>query len=177
MKVKVYNYHPDTKEYVGSNDAVESPLEPGKYLLPAHATFDAPPEIPVGKRCIWVASEWALEDAPVPEPVPEPIVPHVPTADEIKNERLKALSADMYASTGELFYAFVVATMNNDNATINELKADFASSKAAYKNAMKQVNAGEKYTPIQQKRRCPVCGKPIVAGACTNVSCGFREVA
>ena len=42
--MKIYNYHPETGEYVGVEAAVESPLEPGVYLLPASSSLLAPPE-------------------------------------------------------------------------------------------------------------------------------------
>jgi|TARA_Y100000034_G_scaffold136486_1_gene213256 hypothetical protein len=40
-----YNYHPVTKEYLGSATARENPKVPANYLLPANATF-VDPEIP-----------------------------------------------------------------------------------------------------------------------------------
>jgi hypothetical protein len=35
---EVYSYHPETFEFLGFESANESPLEPGVYLIPAHAT-------------------------------------------------------------------------------------------------------------------------------------------
>lgn len=42
--MKIYHYSKDNFEYCFSEEADESPLEPGKYLIPAHAT-----DIPVPK--------------------------------------------------------------------------------------------------------------------------------
>lgn len=56
--MKIYNYHPEYKTYVGSSYADPSPLEPGVFLIPAHATELEPPEcssceIPVFNENSW----------------------------------------------------------------------------------------------------------------------------
>lgn len=45
----VYNYHPDYKNYVGFSEAFESPLEPGVFIIPAHATKIPPPLVKDGE--------------------------------------------------------------------------------------------------------------------------------
>lgn len=40
----IYNYHPDSGEFVGSSEAEASPFDDGEYLIPAFATTLAPPE-------------------------------------------------------------------------------------------------------------------------------------
>lgn len=35
----IYNFHPETKEFLGSSQARENPMAAGTYLLPANATF------------------------------------------------------------------------------------------------------------------------------------------
>lgn len=47
--MKIYNYHIESKHYLGSSNADESPLEPGVFLIPASATPIAPPEPQVNK--------------------------------------------------------------------------------------------------------------------------------
>ncbi len=43
--MKEYNYHPQYKYYVSEGIALESPLEPGEYLISAFATFISPPDV------------------------------------------------------------------------------------------------------------------------------------
>lgn len=58
--MKVYNYDPNSGYYLGSEEADESPLEPGKYCLPANATFTKPPEFKIDEIPKWVDNEWIL---------------------------------------------------------------------------------------------------------------------
>lgn len=79
---KVYNYHPSTYVYVGWTWADESPLEPNVWLVPAHATLEAPPSIPPGYQARRVNGAWQLELVPEPE---EP--PSEPTPSRIISDR------------------------------------------------------------------------------------------
>ena len=56
----VYNYDPDTREYLGPETAHESPMEPGVYLLPAHSTETAPPEADDGHVPVFADGAWTL---------------------------------------------------------------------------------------------------------------------
>jgi hypothetical protein len=60
--MKVYNYHPDYKYYLGFSKADESPLEPGVFLIPANATEKKPPEPQIDKVHIFVNNEWKTID-------------------------------------------------------------------------------------------------------------------
>lgn len=63
MAIKtVYNYNPDTGEYLGPETAHESPLEPGVYLLPAHSTETAPPEVGEHQAAVYRDGVWSLID-------------------------------------------------------------------------------------------------------------------
>jgi hypothetical protein len=63
--MKVYHYDPETKEYLGfSSAAEESPLEPGVWLIPAHATVEEPIEV-VDDKMLVFNSGWELVDRPV----------------------------------------------------------------------------------------------------------------
>jgi hypothetical protein len=54
----VYNYHPETGEFLSRAAAHPNPLEPGNWLLPAFATFDVPPAAIPGYTWVWQDGEW-----------------------------------------------------------------------------------------------------------------------
>lgn len=58
--MEIYNYHPVTGEYLNASQADESPLEPGTYLIPAHACPDAPPAIGPNEAAIRSNGAWSL---------------------------------------------------------------------------------------------------------------------
>lgn len=61
--MRIYRYSRKTREYVGSSEARESPLEPGVYLVPANATATAPPDAQEGYARVWDGASWAqVED-------------------------------------------------------------------------------------------------------------------
>jgi hypothetical protein len=60
--MKIYHYHPDYKIYLGSSDADESPLEPGVFLIPAHATELEPPDHQEGKVPVFDGTSWSIVD-------------------------------------------------------------------------------------------------------------------
>jgi hypothetical protein len=62
MTRKIYNYHPDTGEYLAQSRADESPLEPGVYLLPAHSTDLAPPQPPDKMVAVFRGGAWHVEE-------------------------------------------------------------------------------------------------------------------
>jgi len=65
--MKIYNYDVNGI-YVGESIADESPLEPGKFLIPALATEIAPPKATKGKMVVFNGNNWELQDLPV-EPI------------------------------------------------------------------------------------------------------------
>jgi len=97
--MQIYHYNRDTKEYVCSSEARLDPLEweinkIERWLLPAHATFDAPPECPEGKMLIYGGmivqggDGWQVVDIPKP-PEPEPVKEL--TKEEIEAQVLESL--------------------------------------------------------------------------------------
>lgn len=86
----IYHYHPETGELVGSSDADESPLEPGVFLIPAHAAEDAPPAFDAKvQQCFREGAAWVLRD------IPPPPAPPVKTPEEIAAEEQAAIKAKL----------------------------------------------------------------------------------
>lgn len=56
----IYHVHPRTGELLGNGTADKNPLEPGKWLIPAHACAVAPPECPAGRVAVWANEAWSL---------------------------------------------------------------------------------------------------------------------
>lgn len=62
---QVYHYDADTGVYLGTEAALPNPRDEGKFLLPAHATFTAPPQTNAGQVAVFDAAKevWTtLED-------------------------------------------------------------------------------------------------------------------
>lgn len=65
MTQTVYRTSPDTGAYLGALilDAGDiSPLEPGRYLIPAHCVTAAPPEAPDGCVPVWHGGTWEVAE-------------------------------------------------------------------------------------------------------------------
>lgn len=119
--MNVYKYDEDTKEYISIETALLDPLETKKqqknvYLLPANATFTAPPAEKEGFARVWTGESWQeAEDhrgtkywlpgegygTPAHEmkelgPLPEGATTTAPekTLDELKMDKLAALKAE-----------------------------------------------------------------------------------
>lgn len=59
----IYNYHPETLEFIYKTEADLDPLETklqgiNVYLIPANSTDKKPPELSEGETCIFRNSEW-----------------------------------------------------------------------------------------------------------------------
>lgn len=92
--MKIYNYHPLTKVFIGISDADPNPMREGDYLIPADATTVQPPSFGQGQQAYWNGSAWGIQNIPSPEPEPEP-VPLPLTWDNIRAERnYKLLETD-----------------------------------------------------------------------------------
>lgn len=65
--MQTYRYHPETKEFLGAEEAYLDPLETeakGKevYLLPADSTFKEPLVLKENTACVWNGKAWELVD-------------------------------------------------------------------------------------------------------------------
>lgn len=58
--MKIYNYHPEYNNYLGSSMADESPLEPGVWLIPAYATDIEPPTCELNQIQIFNGTSWDI---------------------------------------------------------------------------------------------------------------------
>lgn len=81
--MKIWHYHPITKNLIGESRADASPREPEVFLIPAFATSIAPPEIPVNYNASFTGEGWALEEIlPPPPQVLDPL-PNLPELPDI----------------------------------------------------------------------------------------------
>ena len=65
--MKIYNYHPETFEYINESLADESPLEPGVFLIPANATTKKTLPAKEGFTCYFINGEWVYKEVVVEE--------------------------------------------------------------------------------------------------------------
>jgi len=64
--MKIYNYHPDTFEYLGQGIADPDPLDKGNWLIPGNSVV-TPPPLPIeGKTIHYQDGEWIYKDIPPP---------------------------------------------------------------------------------------------------------------
>jgi hypothetical protein len=70
--MNIYHYHPNTQQLIAAGVADPSPLEPGKWLVPAHATELEPPAEVEGKTRHFVGGQWVYQDIAQPQTPPPP---------------------------------------------------------------------------------------------------------
>lgn len=69
--MKIYHYHPETKELLCDGVADQNPLEQGGWLIPAYATNVTPLKVEEGKTIHFDGVSWFYRDIPEPVVVPE----------------------------------------------------------------------------------------------------------
>lgn len=56
----IYSVHPLTREFLGEGLADPDPLEPGRWLIPAHAFIEAPPEVGEHEKAVMSDMGWRV---------------------------------------------------------------------------------------------------------------------
>ena len=102
--MKIYHFN-DEWIYTGSSDAIQSPLEPDVFLIPAKATSVEVPEFGEGFYARWDGEEWIIEQIPEPvvepeNPEPEPDPEYIPTIED----HWRILREDRSSKLGETDY-------------------------------------------------------------------------
>jgi hypothetical protein len=98
----IYHYHPSTQQYLGFGSADPDPLEPGNWLIPAHATTIAPPEALLGFNRYFTGTAWeyrVVEPEDTPEVQPDRTLAE---AKALKREELNA-ERDSHEAAGFMF--------------------------------------------------------------------------
>lgn len=57
----IYNYEQNTGMFLSSSEAIEDPLNPGEFIIPANATLIAPPVPGSRQTAVWVEDSWVLQ--------------------------------------------------------------------------------------------------------------------
>lgn len=58
--MKIYNYHPITKDLIGTGLADKDPMVEDNWLIPAHATKIEPPEFSTGEIPVFTDGKWSI---------------------------------------------------------------------------------------------------------------------
>lgn len=58
--MKIYNYNPNTKEFVGESVADEDRMRPGRFAIPAYATEVSPPAVGANEVSVFSAGAWTI---------------------------------------------------------------------------------------------------------------------
>ena len=102
----IYKYHADTRELLGEDLADESPLEPGVFLIPAHATTERPPVPVPGKIRCFIAGLWVYQEpsGQILDPEFEPSIVQVAQSilEEIQREKVRRMNGG-FSHNGTLF--------------------------------------------------------------------------
>lgn len=114
--MKIYNYHPETFEYLGEGLADPNPLEPGNWLIPASSVTFPPPDHIEGKLRYFENGSWVYKDPP-----PEP-----------EKYELKLTYKDKRRFEYPEFGEYLDAVVKGDQAAIDKYIADCLAVKAKY---------------------------------------------
>jgi hypothetical protein len=96
--MKSYLYHPEFRYYIGEEEALESPLEPGVFLHASNATEKSPDFSIPNKFPFFIDEEWVLRDKPnnnigTGENQVSMAGDYIPYAQSINDQRQELLSS------------------------------------------------------------------------------------
>jgi len=96
--MKIYHYHPETKEYIGESEAAKSPLKENVYLIPAFAT-ELAPFLEDGKIPHFENNQWINKD------IVQPILEAKKTLEESKQEKINQLKSNRDIALNNSIYS------------------------------------------------------------------------
>lgn len=73
--------------FLGEEEADESPLEPGVFLIPAGCVEVPPPAVAEGKVAVWEAGAWVVKNLPPPRDDPREEEPPLSDEEMLTRER------------------------------------------------------------------------------------------
>ena len=128
--MKIYNYN-DNGEYVGEDEADESPLEIGVFLIPAKATKIEPPAQVKGKKLVFASGVWNLVDITVPNED----IPLKPSQMDLIKAELSSLDDVLPRCTEDIINA-----LGMDTAKLPQIMQDRLARKIELRNQIKALS-------------------------------------
>lgn len=117
MNGQCYRFDPDTKQYIGPDQAQESPLEPGVWLWPANTTAISPPADVAGSTINFIGGSWTYQQVPVPP---------APTLADVKKAQIDILNA-AYNTAIQQPVAYMSTTFQADTSSQTKVMAVLAA--------------------------------------------------
>lgn len=124
--MEIWHYHRDTGALIGAGTADLNPVEPGQWLIPAHATATPPPTPAADEEVVWQDGAWvvrALPPPPAPEPAPEP-----PPPAPIRAIRTFAFRQRLSVATRRAITLSASQQLDDGDATLQTWLDDLAST-------------------------------------------------
>ena len=129
-----YNFNEDSGEFIGSEEMLPDPLEPGRHLQPANSTLVEPPYYDqTTSTCRWDGMSWVVETIVEPE---EPAEPE-PTEEELRQLEILTLKGKLAADDYKIIKCAEYA------AAGRELPYDIEKLNAARDTLRAEINALE----------------------------------
>lgn len=129
-----YNFNEENGDFIGSEEMLPDPLEPGRYLQPANSTLVPPPEFnPEKSTCRWDGMSWVVETIVEPEGPAEP----EPTEEELRQLEILTLKGKLAADD------YKIIKCAEYKAVGRELPYDIEELNAARDALRAEINALE----------------------------------